>query len=280
MIPARGQIEVEVCMRRRLVPPVLVLLALAAVAATASPASAQGLEWGECPVETGEPRFQCALLTVPLDYADPAGETIEIAVSRLPADDPAERRGVLLSNPGGPGQSGLFDPLGEPYSPEVRARYDLIGFDPRGIGFSAPVTCDLAPEDLNILRFLPYPDEDANIDENVAYSQRAAAGCAASETADLLPHITTANTARDMDMIRAALGEQKINYYGTSYGTYLGAVYEELYPQRSDRFILDSVVHPRRIWRSTFYAWGPGAEVALVPFYRYAARERRRLRPR
>ena len=256
-------------MRSRLAPMILVL-ALAALAATASPASAQELDWGECP-EAGTEPLQCALLTVPRDYADPSGETIEIAVSRLPAEDPAERRGVLLSNPGGPGERGLFDPLRIGYSPEVRARYDLIGFDPRGIGYSAPVTCDLAPDDLDVLRFLPYPDEEAGIGENVAYSQRAAAGCAASVTAALLPHITTANTAADMDMIRSALGERRINYYGTSYGTYLGAVYEELYPRRTDRFILDGVVHPRRIWRSTFYSWGPAAEVALVPFYRYAA---------
>ena len=255
-------------MRRYLAPTIL---AIAAMAAIASPASAQEVDWGECPESGLDPRFECGQLTVPLDYSAPAGETIEIAVSRLPASDPAQRRGVLLSNPGGPGESGFFDPITNGYSPEVRQRYDLIGFDPRGINLSAPVTCDLAPSDQDVFKFLPYPDAGANIDENVAYSQRAAAGCAASETGSLLPHITTANTARDMDRIRVALGEQKISYYGTSYGTYLGAVYEQLFPQRTDRFILDSVVHPRRIWRPTFASWGPAVEVALVPFYRYVA---------
>jgi pimeloyl-ACP methyl ester carboxylesterase len=255
-------------------PALLALLVAGCLAATAAPAAAQGLDWGECPPNDDlDPEQQCATLTVPLDYSDPDGATIEIAVSRIPAQNPAQRRGILISNPGGPGESGIYDPsvLNDDYPQGILHRYDLIGFDPRGINFSAPLTCDLAPEDLDVLRLLPYPEPDGDISENVAYSQRVASGCAASQTASLLPHITTANTARDIDRIRAALGEQKVNYLGYSYGTYLGAVYAELFPQRTDRFVLDSVVHPRRIWRETFYAWGPAAEFALPPFLRFAA---------
>jgi len=253
------------------------LVVAAAIAAIAAPAGAapstDALAWGACPPMRGlDPRQQCATLAVPLDYTDPTGETIEIAVSRIEAAPSPAHRGVLLYNPGGPGASGLSGPtrLTRLLPASVRERYDLVGFDPRGIGWSAPVSCSLAPADQDLLRFVPYPEPDGDISENVAYSQRAAAGCAAT-SGHLLPHITTANTARDMDALRAALGEQKINYLGYSYGTYLGSVYATLFPQRTDRFLLDSVVHPDRIWRETFSAWGPAAEIAFPGFAEYAA---------
>jgi pimeloyl-ACP methyl ester carboxylesterase len=254
--------------------PRLVVLAVLLVAGMASPSAANALEWGPCPPIDGiDPRQECTSVTVPLDYSAPKGERIEIAVSRIPAESPQRRRGVLVYNPGGPGESGIYGPttLAATLPAEVRDRYDLIGFDPRGINFSAPVSCNLAPEDLDVVRFIPYPAPDGDISQNVSYSRRAAAGCASSATADHLPHITTANTARDMNRIRAALGERRISYLGYSYGTYLGSVYAELFPSRTDRFVLDSVVHPRRIWRSTFAAWGPAAEVAFPGFARFAA---------
>jgi pimeloyl-ACP methyl ester carboxylesterase len=253
------------------------LAAAAAIAAIAAPAgaapAADALAWGDCPPMEGlDPRQQCATLTVPLDYADPTGETIEIAVSRIEAAPSPAHRGVLLYNPGGPGQSGLFGPtrLTQLLPASIRERYDLVGFDPRGIAWSAPVSCALAPADQDLVRVTPYPEPDGDISENVAYAQRAAASCAAT-SGHLLPHITTANTARDMDVLRAALGEQKINYLGYSYGTYLGSVYASLFPQRTDRFMLDSVVHPDRIWRETFSAWGPAVEIAFPGFAEYAA---------
>lgn len=245
------------------------MAAVLALLATSAPAGA--LEWGACPPSNGlDPRQECTSVTVPLDYSEPLGETIEIAVSRIRAEPATGRRGVLVYNPGGPGSSGINGPsqLAATLPPEVQARYDLIGFDPRGINFSAPVSCGLAPEDQDVLRFIPYPAPD--ISANVAYSQRAAAGCAAS-SAELLPHITTANTARDIDEIRKALGETRISYIGYSYGTYLGAVYATLFPSRTDRFVLDSVVHPGRIWRETFAAWGYAAEIGFPAFARFAA---------
>ncbi len=245
------------------------VLAILATSAT----SADALEWTPCPnADELDPRQECSSVIVPLDYSQPAGETIAIAVSRIRAESATDRRGVLVYNPGGPGSSGINGPtrLAATLPPEVRARYDLIGFDPRGINFSAPVSCGLAPEDQDVLRFIPYPAPDGDISENVAYSQRAAEGCAASSGA-LLPHITTANTARDIDEIRKALGETRINYIGYSYGTYLGAVYATLFPHRTDRFVLDSVVHPGRIWRETFAAWGYAAEIGFPAFARFAA---------
>ena len=251
-----------------LVVAVLAMLALPGLA------SAQELEWGPCPPHDAltDPRQECALLTVPLDYSQPSSETIEVAVSRIQTADPAKRRGVILFNPGGPGSQGLYEPsfYAAALPAEVLERYDLIGFDPRGRGNSAPISCSLAPEDIDVFKFIPYPTADLDISENVAYSQRAAAGCAAT-AGDVLPHITTANTARDMDRIRAALGESKVSYVGFSYGTYLGAVYTELYPQRTDRFILDSNIHPDRIWRPTIQAWGYATEVAYAAFTEWAA---------
>lgn len=244
--------------------------AVLALLTTSAPADA--LEWTACPGNGLDPRQECTSVTVPLDYSQPSGATIEIAVSRIRAESATDRRGVLVYNPGGPGSSGVNGPsrLAATLPPEVRARYDLIGFDPRGINFSAPVSCGLAPEDQDVLRFIPYPAPDGDISENVAYSQRVAAGCAANSAA-LLPHITTANTARDIDEIRKALGETRINYIGYSYGTYLGAVYATLFPGRTDRFVLDSVVHPGKIWRETFASWGYAAEIGFPAFARFAA---------
>lgn len=241
---------------------------------SAATVTAPVLEWDECPPDRGfDPRQECASLTVPLDYDDPDGETIEIAVSRILTADPAKRRGILLENPGGPGSDGIYDPaaLADQLPQSVLDRYDLVGFDPRGLHFSAPVSCALEPEDLDLFKFIPYPSYDLDISDNVSYARDAAAGCDAA-SGDVLPHITTANTARDMDMIRAAYGEEKISYIGYSYGTYLGAVYTQLFPERTDRFLLDSVIHPRRIWRETFASWGYAVELAFTGFTDYAAK--------
>jgi pimeloyl-ACP methyl ester carboxylesterase len=232
--------------------------------------------WGECPPPPPrtllDPRQECALLSVPLDYSNPDGRQIELAISRIETSDPAQRRGIMLTNPGGPGSHGLYRPslLAAVTPPEVQARYDFIGFDPRGIRLSSPVSCNLAATDLDVLKFIPYPEHDLDISENVAYARRAAAGCAAA-SGDQLPHNTTANTARDMDSIRAALGEDRISYAGYSYGSYLGAVYTALFPERTDRFILDSNIHPGKIWRETFASWGYAVEIAYDAFTRYAA---------
>lgn len=165
----------------------------------------------------------------------------------------------MLFNPGGPGAEGLDFPgqLAPLFPPDVLGGYDLIGFDPRGVGHSMPVTCGLTPEEI-LRNTLPFPAPDGSIAADVAFSRRAARGCAL-HSGSLLPYITTANTARDIDRIRAALGERKISYYGGSYGSYLGAVYASLFPRRTDRMVLDSAVDPTKVWYEMWRTWSVGA---------------------
>ncbi|WP_218040527.1 alpha/beta fold hydrolase [Actinomadura sp. WMMB 499] len=243
-------------MRKPAAPPVLAAAALvvtllpagAAAAPPEAPAAPPGggPDWGACPSGVAAPGLECATLDVPLDYRDPDGRTIEIAISRLASTDPGRRRGVLLTNSGGPGGQGLGFPaalrdLGIPE--RVLETYDVIGVDPRGVGHSTPVTCDLtrAEQPSNIPRFAR---NDADVAAEAKRVAAVAAKCGSSRTAPLLPHITTANTARDLDRVRAALGEPKASYLGISYGTYLGAVYATMFPHRTDRFLLDSAAGP------------------------------------
>jgi pimeloyl-ACP methyl ester carboxylesterase len=230
--------------------------------------------WGPCPPRAADapvdPAQTCGTLTVPLDYRHPRGRTIDIAVSRVPASDPAKRRGILLLNPGGPGGEGLnlAGDFAQQAAPQVLAAYDRIGFDPRGVGHSSPVTCDLSAAEM--LPNLPYPDRHGSIKDNVAFARSAADRCA-RHSGDLLPFITTANTARDMDRIRQALGEQKASYYGGSYGTYLGAVYASLFADRTDRVVLDSAVDPDQVWYDEFRGQSAGAAKRFPDAARYAA---------
>jgi len=246
-----------------------------ATPARAVDAAGAGLAWGDCPPAAPDfpqdPRMRCATLRVPLDYRSPQGRQITITISRLPAAKPSLRRGILLINPGGPGVSGLDQPgpLAEVLPAEVVARYDLIGFDPRGVGASTPVTCGL-PADLSPELIPGYPAPSGSIVRNVAFARNVARSCAA-HSGGLLPHITTANTARDMDRIRAALGEPKLSYLGYSYGTYLGAVYTTLFPRRSDRIVLDSAIDPKLVWYDMWRTWGQAVAVRLPDFTKWAA---------
>jgi pimeloyl-ACP methyl ester carboxylesterase len=241
---------------------------------TAPSAHAQStVSWGECPpVQEGFPDIgeqQCALLSVPLDYRAPNGRTIQIAVSRIKAADPTKRRGVLLLNIGGPGGRGLdFPRFATALFPQsVLDAYDLIGFDPRGVGRSAPVTCGLTPEQSS--QAFPQLEQEHSFDATATFARNVAASCAGT-MGNTLPFITTANTARDMDRIRVALGEAKISYFAYSYGTYLGAVYASLFPTRADRWVLDSAVNPDWLWRAQFRSWGPGGEARFADFAAYA----------
>jgi pimeloyl-ACP methyl ester carboxylesterase len=150
----------------------------------------------------------------------------------------------------------------------VLAAYDRIGFDPRGVGHSSPVTCGLSAAEM--LPNLPYPDRHGAITKNVAFARSAADRCA-RRSGDLLPFITTANTARDMDRIRQALGEWKTSYYGGSYGSYLGAVYASLFPDRTDRVVLDSAVDPDQVWYDEFREQSAGGARRFPDAARYAA---------
>ena len=256
----------------------LAVLLFAAVLPLPAPASAAtegpGPAWGDCPPSRvgaePDPRMRCATVRVPLDYRAPGGRTIDIVVSSIRAAKPGLRRGVLVMNPGGPGDVSLelpsmYAPL---MSPDILDRYDLIGFDPRGVGSSAPISCHI-PTDIP-LDVLDYPDPDGSIDRTVAAVREVAAGCA-THVGDVLPHISTANTARDMDRIRRALGERRISYLGYSYGSYLGTVYRALFPDRADRFVLDSAVDPNRYGYAQKRLLGPAVALRLPDFTGWAA---------
>ncbi|CAL9649421.1 alpha/beta hydrolase [Streptomyces sp. enrichment culture] len=236
-------------------------------AAHQSEAAPQGADtskiaWGECPEPAKgtkrDPQLDCGSFKVPLDYGNPDGEKIEVAVSRLAAAKTGERRGVLLLNPGGPALGGLDMPttMASTLPESVLGSYDLIGFDPRGVGHSSPQSCGL--DDPSVASLFPYPAADGSITKNVALAKANADTCAKA-VGDQLKHFTTANTARDMDRIREALGERKISYWGQSYGTYLGAVYRSLFQKRTDRMILEGNVDPTKVWADQVAdTWGKG----------------------
>ncbi|MCC4316103.1 alpha/beta hydrolase [Streptomyces malaysiensis] len=224
-------------------------------------------KWQRCEADLPA-EYQCATIKVPLDYRVPGGKRIDMAISRIKSTAPDQRHGVLLANPGGPGGPGLDMPMlmKESLPESARQKYDLIGFDPRGVGRSTPVTCGLEPEEENWLR----PYKEATFDKDVAWARDVARKCREKSGATL-KHITTRNTARDMDLLRAVLGEKKVSYFGYSYGTYLGAVYTQMFPGRADRFVLDSAVEPARAWRGMIQWWAEGAEPAFDRWTEWAA---------
>lgn len=189
--------------------------------------------------------FQCGSIQVPLDYKNPAAKSISLAIVRKPATDPAHRIGSLLVNPGGPGGSGI-DYARSPgvVSAAVAARFDIIGFDPRGVGQSTAVHCLSDPEMDTFLNSPPDPNTPAQQTEVVNQSKFFAAQCAAKSSSSILPFVGTENAARDMDIIRAVLGDKELYYLGKSYGTYLGAVYAEEFPKNVGRLVLDGAIDP------------------------------------
>jgi pimeloyl-ACP methyl ester carboxylesterase len=251
------------------------LVLSAAPLPAAARAADTSLSWAPCP-DVPEPTLglECSTVTVPLDYARPHGETIDLAVSRLPSTRPSARRGVLLIDIGGQGGSQAALPLrlvakGLPAS--VRERYDLIEFDPRGIGRSTPVTCNLRFDQAMTLIPPPYARDAADVEQRAAQAREIADQCASSETAPMLPYITSTNVARDMDRIRAALGEQKISYLGYSEGTHFGAIYAALFPNRTDRMVFDSVSGLGGLDAIGARRYGLGFEIRFPDFAKWAA---------
>ncbi|MFJ9774719.1 alpha/beta hydrolase [Kitasatospora sp. NPDC101157] len=238
------------------------------VAADTSPALRafydQRLDWTPCDADADpdgqdEPVLQCATLKVPLDYADPGGRTTDVPVARVPAADPGHRTGALLLNPGGPGISGVnLARRWKGNQGSLRDHFDLVGFDPRAAGGTLPVHC---LDDRTRDRWT------ATDDPAYDHGQVLADACRA-KYADVLPHLGTRNTARDMDVLRGALGERKLDFFGLSYGTYLGALYAEEFPDRTGRLVLDGAVE-----RSTdlMHLNGEQAAATEAAFHAYAA---------
>ena len=219
----------------------------------------QTIDWKDC--SDGTP-FKCGTATVPLDYEHPDGRTITIAMKKLPASDSDAEHGSLFTNFGGPGSSGV-EPMKDPAAmpEELRGAYDIIGFDPRGVGQSTPITCWTNDE---IKQSLTDPGNDATdptdplkgvTSKNVPAQDKIdrgaanAARCAQhSEVPELLDHVGTRNVARDLDVLRATSGDATLNYLGVSYGTHIGAVYADLFPGRVGRAVLDGAMDPSQRW--------------------------------
>ncbi|MFF3252753.1 alpha/beta hydrolase [Actinacidiphila glaucinigra] len=222
----------------------------------AAQAARKGIDWAACPADWGiASPVECGWVTVPVDYAKPYGKTIKIAVDRVGnTGTAAERQGALIYNPGGPGGSGMRFPLRvttkNPIWAATAKAYDFVGFDPRGVGHSAPISCADPQEFVKAPKADPVPDSEADKRAQRKLAAEYAEGCKERTGAAMLSQMTTANTARDLDVVRAALGERKLNYLGVSYGTYLGAVYATLFPSHVRRMVVDSVVNPSRdqIW--------------------------------
>jgi pimeloyl-ACP methyl ester carboxylesterase len=231
--------------------------ASAAPSAPAEAAAPAGITWGTC----SDPNLkqlhaQCGFLRVPLDYSHPNGAKISLAVSRIVHTSPASQyQGIILTNPGGPGGSGLnlnaflvpaLQQEGLTNGKAAANDYDWIGFDPRGVGSSKPaISCQ--PNYFSYDRPNYIPTSAAIVQTWLKRSKAYATACG-KKNGRLLAHMTTIDAARDTDSIRAALGQKQISFYGFSYGTYLGQVYSTLFPSHVRRLVMDSNVDPRRVW--------------------------------
>ena len=227
--------------------------------ASSAPAAAPvpALSWRPC-----GGAFQCARAQVPLDHDQPQGPTISLALMRLPAADPARRIGSLFVNPGGPGGSGilLVQAAQFLYPANVRARFDIVGFDPRGVAGSTPIRCFPSAED-EARFFAGVPPFPVGATEKAAFisTWTRFGGLCVRNNASIMRHMSTADVARDLDLLRQAVGDAGLTYDGVSYGSYLGDTYANLFPDKVRAVVLDGVLDP--------VAWATGrADGSLLPF--------------
>lgn len=276
-------------MRRTIAAAGLVLaLIVSVLAGTGGPASADSpgdrrdreqmagvgtVTWGPCEPGSTLDQFgaECGMLSVPLDWSRPKGEKVQLALSRMKADPSVPYQGIMLVNPGGPGGSGTVFAVLQGFVPnDAGMAYDWIGFDPRGVGDSVPaISCDA---DYSAPVRPPYEPTSPAIEKAwLARTSTYAADCARNN-GPLLGHVTTVDNVKDMNAIRFALGQRQLNFYGFSYGTYLGQVYATLYPERVRRMVLDANVDPRRIWYDGNLDQDPAFEVVIDRLWDWIAR--------
>lgn len=218
----------------------------------------QELSWRRC--GAGE----CTEVEVPLDHTNPTGGSIRLAVFRRPAGSKADYRGPLLVNPGGPGAPGTeyAQQASYVFGTRLLDSFDIIGFDPRGTGSSAPVDCLTDDQLDDFLAADPDPDTPDEVAATVQWGETMGQGCA-EKSGQLAEHVSTQEAARDMDVIRAALGRKQMSYFGASYGTKLGATYTQLFPERMGRFVLDGAVDPNMSGLDAALGQAGGFQTAL-----------------
>ncbi|WP_354644588.1 alpha/beta hydrolase [Kitasatospora camelliae] len=211
---------------------------------------AQQVSWSACPADPADPNgqgaasgLQCGTLHVPLDYTRPAADALDLALIKLPAAQPAQRVGSLIVNPGGPGASGvaMVRSGAKRFDGALHDRFDVVGFDPRGTGGSSPVQC-LDDKQSDALYQHDLPREPIQRKAELELTDKALSAACQARSGRILPFVGTRNTARDLDVLRQAVGDRKLNYLGISYGTHLGALYAEEFPGNTGRLVLDGAV--------------------------------------
>ena len=271
--------------------------AQATTATTAAPSSGSATGTAGASEETDDATFSCAVISVPLDYANPKGETISIAMKKRATTD-GHSQGTLFINPGGPGDSGVSfaERAGNAFTPDLLSAYDIIGFDPRGVGSSTAITCT-SDDDSADSTAEPSASGEASASPSASGTPSAAASagtassgdsfeewseatrqsfqdladqCAAgTKPAALLDHVDTVSAARDLDILRALAGQEKLNYLGFSYGTYLASVYAETFPGNTGRMVLDGAIDPSLSLAEQGLGQAKGFEQALRTYVDY-----------
>ncbi len=216
--------------------------------------------------------LQCGTLVVPLNYAEPGGPTIPIAVARYPAEVPADRIGSLVIDPGGPGVSGIDDMANElnVLTPQLLDDFDIVMFDPRGVERSDPVTCGETPGAAPATLSDPVPTTPAEVSATIAGLKQYAAACEKASST-ILPYVGTVDVARDMERLRLALGDSGLTYMGQSYGTLLGLTYAAMFPKHVRAMVLDSVIDPALSLNQMTLGQAQGFENQLDAFFSWCA---------
>lgn len=223
----------------------------------------QDLAWESC-----GGKFECAMVTVPVEYAEPDGDTLELKLRKLPAAGSDDSLGSMFVNPGGPGGSGVdyVQHFASQVSDGITEKYDVIGFDPRGVGESTPLQCLPDPKLDEFVNTDPDPDTKAEAKEYARAARELGEACKKNTPGDLAAHVSTIEVGKDLDVLRALVGDEKLTYVGASYGTAIGATYAELFPENVGRFVLDGALDPSMSNREANLGQAKGFHTALVAY--------------